>query len=90
MDAVANARAAWAVRIAGAWRQSVEAVLEAGGLLKEAKDALPHGAFLDMIERDLPFKRSTAFRLMAIAADPRLANSAHVQHLPRTGARSTN
>jgi N6-adenosine-specific RNA methylase IME4 len=79
---IANARAAWAARIAGAWRKSVEAVLESGRLLSDAKAALPHGAFIEMIRHDLPFKRSTAFRLMAIAADPRLANGAHVQHLP--------
>jgi N6-adenosine-specific RNA methylase IME4 len=81
---VDDVRAAWAARIAGAWRKSVEAVLEAGRLLTEAKAALPHGAFLGMIESDLPFKRSTAFRLMAIAADPRLANGAHGQHLPQS------
>lgn len=37
------ARAQWAARITGAWRKSVEAVLEAGRLLREAKDALPDG-----------------------------------------------
>ena len=37
MSLVETASAAWAVRIAGAWRRSVEAVLEAGRLLKEAK-----------------------------------------------------
>jgi hypothetical protein len=56
--------------------------LEAGRLLIEAKAALPHGSFLYMVDSELPFKRSTAFRLMTIAADPRLTNGAHVQHLP--------
>jgi N6-adenosine-specific RNA methylase IME4 len=75
-------RAAWAVRIESAWRGAVDGVLATGRLLAEAKAALAHGAFAAMIESDLPFKRSTAFRLMAIAADERLANGAHVQHLP--------
>jgi hypothetical protein len=77
-----NARAAWVARIAEVWRKSVEAILEAGRLLIEAKAALPHGSFLYMVDSELPFKRSTAFRLMTIAADPRLTNGAHVQHLP--------
>jgi N6-adenosine-specific RNA methylase IME4 len=77
-----SARAQWAARIAGAWRKSAEAVLEAGRLLKEARDALPHGAFLDMIERDLPFGAGTAQRLMRIAADARIANAAHGPFLP--------
>ena len=35
-----------------------------------------------MIEADLPFRRQTAFRLMAVAHDQRLSNVTHVQHLP--------
>ena len=49
MSDIDSARAAWAVRIVGALRQSVEAILEAGRLLTEAKAALPHGAFTAMI-----------------------------------------
>jgi N6-adenosine-specific RNA methylase IME4 len=75
-------RSAWAVRIESAWRSAVTGVMETGRLLAEAKAALPHGAFTAMIEADLPFKPSTAQRLMRIAADERLSNPAHVQHLP--------
>jgi N6-adenosine-specific RNA methylase IME4 len=75
-------RKRWAERIAAAWRKSIEAVLEAGQLLIEAKDALPHGEFLDMIESDLPFRAGTAQRLMKIAADRRITNAAHAPHLP--------
>jgi N6-adenosine-specific RNA methylase IME4 len=78
----AVSRAAWAVRITAAWRKSVEGVIEAGRLLSQAKAALPHGAFSEMIQRDLPFKASTAQRLMKIAADERLTDAAHVQLLP--------
>jgi N6-adenosine-specific RNA methylase IME4 len=76
------ATAGWADRIAAAWRKSVEGVIEAGRLLAAAKAALPRGVFLEMIERDLPFKARTAQRLMAIAADGRLTNATHVSLLP--------
>ena len=82
MSDIDSARAAWAVRIVGALRQSVEAILEAGRLLTEAKAALPHGAFTAMIETDLPFGARTAQRLMVIAADPQLADPTHVSLLP--------
>jgi hypothetical protein len=35
-----------------------------------------------MCERELPFSRQTAFRLMSIAGGSRLTNVAHGQHLP--------
>jgi N6-adenosine-specific RNA methylase IME4 len=76
------ARATWAARIAESWRGTVLGILETGRLIIEAKAALPHGVFADMIEHDLPFKRSTAFRLSAIARDERLSNVAHGHHLP--------
>lgn len=72
----------WALRIAACWRASFDAILEVGRLLTEAKAALPHGDFGTMIDTELPFSASTAQRLMAIAADPKLSNAAHVQHLP--------
>lgn len=73
---------AWASRICAYWRASVEAIIEVGRLLADAKKALPRGDFGTMIESSLPFTASTAQRLMAIAADPKLSNAAHVQHLP--------
>jgi hypothetical protein len=75
-------RAHWASRIATAWRKSLEAILETGRLLTAAKGELDHGEFLAMIERDLPFGPSTAQRLMKIAADERLTNTAHGPFLP--------
>lgn len=73
---------AWATRISACWQASFKAILEVGRLLAEAKAALPHGEFGHMIERDLPFSSSTANRLMTIAADERISNPAHVQHMP--------
>lgn len=71
----------WAARIGAAWRQSLDSILLAGRLLSEAKEALAHGQWLDMIE-ELAFGSRTAQRLMQISADPRLANSTHASHLP--------
>lgn len=73
---------AWAIRITACWQASFKAILEVGRLLSEAKSALPHGTFGRMIDADLPFTASTAQRLMTIAADERISNPAHVQHMP--------
>ena len=70
------------VAIRKAWQKGVESILETGRLLIEAKDRLSHGEFGDMIQLKLPFSRSTAFRLMAIAEHPVISNVAHAQHLP--------
>jgi len=75
-------RAQWAARIKTAHKETVGAILKLGGLLLAAKRALARGAFLKMIEDDLPFTASTAQRLMKIADDPRLTDAAHVQLLP--------
>jgi hypothetical protein len=73
---------AWAARIRQRWCDGVASIIECGKLLTAAKEALPHGEFGKMIESDLPFGPSTAQRLMAIGADRRITNPAHVQHLP--------
>ena len=75
-------RAKWAARIRAAHKETVSAFLKLGRILSAAKDALPHGEFLKMIEDDLPFTASTAQRLMKIAADPKIANAARAQLLP--------
>lgn len=68
--------------ISSTWQKSIIAVLDTGKLISEAKEKLDHGEFLAMIKNKLPFGSSTAQRLMKIAADTRLTNTAHVQHLP--------
>lgn len=73
---------AWVTRITACWRGSVELILEAGRLLTAAKELLPHGAFGQMMDAELPFSASTADRLMKIAADTRISDPAHVQYLP--------
>jgi N6-adenosine-specific RNA methylase IME4 len=73
---------AWAERITMAWRRSVDAILETGRLLIAAKEALPHGEWLPMIQERLPFGPRTSQKLMKIAADQRLAKAAHGALLP--------
>jgi N6-adenosine-specific RNA methylase IME4 len=73
---------AWALRITMRWRASVEAIIEVGQLLIDAKGRLPHGEFGTMLENALPFGERTAQRLMAIAGDKRLSNPTHVSRLP--------
>ena len=41
--------------------------IECGRLLVAAKAALPHGSFVHVVEKKLPFGRHTAIRLMAVA-----------------------
>jgi hypothetical protein len=83
MSKAVKTRAQWAAAIRAAHRKTVAAFLKTGRMLIAAKKALPHGAFLEMIKRDLPFTASTAQRLMKIAADPKMRKAAHAQHLPK-------
>jgi Protein of unknown function (DUF3102)/MT-A70 len=72
----------WAAQITEIWHRTRDGFFEMGRKLIEAKTALPHGAFLQMIESELPFGPDTAQRFMAIASDPKLTNAASVRHLP--------
>jgi len=71
-----------AERICDAWNKSREGIIEAGRLLIDAKAAIPHGEFAEMIAQELPFSHQTANKLMAIAKDERLQDPAHVRNLP--------
>lgn len=82
MTVVRTDASRWATQINNAWRSSIEGILEAGHLLRKAKEDLGHGKFLNMIESELPFSVAMAQRLMKIAADQRITNTEHVPHLP--------
>lgn len=76
---------AWALLINGAFRRSYDSIIEAGKLLIAAKEKLgPRGTWLEMVETKLDFSPDTAQRLMSIARDERLTNTAHVRFLPRS------
>lgn len=72
----------WAERIRARWQDSVEAIIDVGRLLMQAKEDLSHGEFIPMCRDKLPFGENTALRLMRIAGNPFISNAAHVQHLP--------
>jgi len=72
----------WAARICTAMQKSVEAILETGRLLIQAKAALPHGGFEIMVRDKLPFSKRTAERFIAIAENPQLSKATHASHLP--------
>jgi len=69
-------------RIAAAWGKQVESIVETGQMLIEAKDELAHGSYEAMVQSKLPFSKSTARRLKAIAENEIIANRAHVHALP--------
>jgi hypothetical protein len=72
----------WAKRITDAWQKQVSSIFKVGSLLEAAKAELKHGKWIAMIKGDLPFGRSTANKLMKIAACDYLRNAEHVPHLP--------
>jgi hypothetical protein len=53
--------------ISRAWGGAQKRFLLIGRYLVQAKAKLPHGEYLDMIERDLPFRRNIAFQLREVA-----------------------
>lgn len=57
----------YASEIARLWVDAQRRFLEIGRQLNTAKAALPHGEFLPMVARDLPFGPSVAQRLMKVA-----------------------
>ena len=73
---------AWAASIRAAWQKSVAAIIDTGRLLAAAKAELPHGDFQYMVRKKLPFGTRTAQMLMAIAANPMLADANHGACLP--------
>ena len=71
-----------AARINEAWQRAVDGAVETGLRIIDAREALGHGEYIAMVESDLNFSRSMAFRFVAIASNKVLSNDAHVQHLP--------
>jgi hypothetical protein len=72
----------WAMAAAGTIRSNisgaVQKVLEAGHLLQQAKDRLPHGAYIPWVEQACHLKPNHASQLIKAAA---WVNEQHVDHL---------
>jgi hypothetical protein len=81
--------ATWRKRICAAWQKHVSAIIETGKLLIASHDDLisVHGAWATMVE-DLPFDRTVAHRLMAVARNEVLSNVAYTQRLPAEASTS--
>jgi hypothetical protein len=71
-----------AARINETWQKSVNAVIETGLRIIDARNELERDEYIAMVKNDLHFSRSMAFRYVAIASDKVLIDVAHVQHLP--------
>jgi hypothetical protein len=82
LTVIESDRPAWANRIRLAVGKSVEAILEVGRLLLAAKEQIPHGEFMEMVQLDLPFSIQTADKFMAVASNHLLTDPAHVRNLP--------
>ena len=67
-------RADFAARITATYLRALDALFVVGKQLLEAKATLPHGDFIKMCRRDLPFRERQAQRLMQIARHPVLSN----------------
>ena len=80
--AVITGRKEHAARINEAWQQGIDAVVETGMRLEDAKGTLPHGEYEEMVRTDLNFSPQTALKLRAIASNRVLSNPAHVRDLP--------
>lgn len=71
-----------AERIVEAWQKQVPCILDVGRLLITAKQELDHGTYEAMVQKDLPFGRSTARKLKIIAEHPIISNRSFINVLP--------
>ena len=62
-----SSRAEFVDAIGRAWEGAQKRFLLIGRYLVQAKAKLSHGDYLDMIERDLPFRRNIAYQLREVA-----------------------
>jgi hypothetical protein len=62
-----TSRPQFAGEISKLWADVQHRFVQIGRYLIQAKQALPHGEYLEMIERDLPFSRFVAHQLRAVA-----------------------
>jgi hypothetical protein len=66
--AVVTGRKEHAALINAAWQKGVDAVIETGLRIIDARDGLEHGEFEAMVQNNLHFSARTVQRLIAIAS----------------------
>jgi hypothetical protein len=71
-----------AARINEAWQKGVDAVVETGLRVIDARDGLGHGEYIAMVENDLHCSRTVAFKLVTVASNKTLSNVSNSKHLP--------
>ena len=69
-------------RITASWGKQVPSIIETGKHIIEAKAELAGASFRAMVQKELPFEKSTAYALIAIAEHPVLSSVQHVGRLP--------
>ncbi len=62
-----SSRAEYVREISDLWRRAQKTFVDIGRHLNNAKDRIPHGDFMDMIDAELPFGDRVANKLMAVA-----------------------
>jgi hypothetical protein len=75
----------WVKRINAAWREQIPSIFETGNLLEAARLELreTHGSWTAMFQNGhMPFDKSTANKLIAVANNDNIRNEAHVPRLP--------
>jgi hypothetical protein len=75
--------APWVERIRSHLTLAVEGIVAAGRDLIAAKDALPHGSWLPLLD-EVGLSPDMAQRFMRVARHPVLADAAQARHLPPT------
>ena len=71
-----------AEKIAVAWNKQIPSIIETGQALIDAKEELEHGSFEAMVQSKLPFSKTAAKMLRAVAAHKIISNSHHGDYLP--------
>ena len=71
----------WAAVIRTKWQENVDSIFETAMMLETAHEELGPAGFQKMLRDDLQWSKSMASRLMAIAADNKLAEVSHVKLL---------
>jgi N6-adenosine-specific RNA methylase IME4 len=77
-------RQQWAYTINARWQDSVDAIIDVGRLLMQAKHELVrHGQWLKLFEnKELPFGERTAQMLMRVSSKHQITNTKHASYLP--------
>jgi len=69
----------WAEVIRGKWQESIDAIFETALYLETAHEELGPKGWLEMVEQNLGWSKQTAYKLLKIVQDDKLAQVAHAR-----------